>query len=94
MYKWGAQANQAFNSIRKAITEAPSLMSLDFSQDFTLYTFVSDRSYVAVLTQKNDLNNDIPISFMISSFKGAELKYPEVDQHSYVFFKAVKHFRS
>jgi hypothetical protein len=34
------------------IVEAPSLMSPDFSQDFTLYTFASDRSYVVVLTQK------------------------------------------
>jgi hypothetical protein len=70
LYKWGSQENQDFNSIRKSITEAPSLMSLDFSQDFTLYTFASDRSYVVVLTQKNVENNEIPISFMSSAFKG------------------------
>jgi hypothetical protein len=45
-------------------------MSPDFTKDFTLYTFASDRSYVAVLTQKNNDNNEIPISFMSSSFKG------------------------
>jgi hypothetical protein len=48
LYKWGSQENQDFNSIRKSITEAPSLMSHDVSQDFTLYTFTSDRSYVVV----------------------------------------------
>lgn len=69
MYKWGAQANQAFNSIRKSITEAPSLMSPDFSQDFMLYTFASNRSYAVVLTQKNVENSEIPISFMSSAFK-------------------------
>jgi hypothetical protein len=52
VFKWGSQENQAFHAIRQAITEAPSLMSPDFSKDFTLYTFASDRSYVAVLTQK------------------------------------------
>jgi hypothetical protein len=31
---------------------------------------------------------------MISSFKGDELNYPTIDQHVYVFFKVVKHFRS
>jgi hypothetical protein len=41
-YCWEPQESQAFDSIRKAIVEAPSLMNPDFSQDFTLYTFASD----------------------------------------------------
>jgi hypothetical protein len=94
LYRWGPQESQAFDSIRKSIIEAPSLMSPDFSQDFTLYTFASDRSYVVVLTQKNVESNEIPIAFMSSSFKGEELNYPAVDQQAYVVFKAVKHFRS
>jgi hypothetical protein len=93
-YHWGPQENQAFDSIKKSIVEAPSLMSPDFSQDFTLYTFASDRSYVVVLTQKNTESNEIPIAFMRSAFKGAELNYPAVDQQAYAVFKAVKHFRS
>jgi hypothetical protein len=44
-YHWGPTENQDFNAIKKAIIDAPSLMSPDFSQDFTLYTFASDRSY-------------------------------------------------
>jgi hypothetical protein len=43
----------------------------DFSKDFTLYTFASNKSYVAILTKKNDENNEIPISFMSFAFKGA-----------------------
>jgi hypothetical protein len=69
-------------------------MSPDFSQDFTLYTFASDRSYVVVLTQKNAENHEVPITFMSSAFKGDELNYPAVDQQAYVVFKAVKHFWS
>jgi hypothetical protein len=93
-YHWGPTENQAFNAIKKAIIDAPSLMSPDFSQDFTLYTFSSDRSYAAVLTQKNAENNEVPIAFMSSAFKGAELNYPVVDRQAYAVFKAVKHFRS
>jgi hypothetical protein len=78
-YHWGSLENQAFNAIKKAIIDTPSLMSLDFSQDFMLYTFASDRSYAAVLTQKNVENNEVPIAFMSSAFKGAELNYPVVD---------------
>ena len=69
-------------------------MSPDFSQDFTLYTFASDRSYVVVLTQKNAENNEVPITFMSSAFKGAELNYPAVNRQAYAVFKAVKHFWS
>jgi hypothetical protein len=69
-------------------------MSPDFSQDFTLYTFASDCSYVAVLTQKNAEKNEVPIAFMSSAFKGTELNYPAVDQQAYDVFKVVKHFQS
>jgi hypothetical protein len=69
LYRWGPQENQAFDSIRKAIIEAPSLTSLDFSQDFTLYTFSFDRSYIVVLTQKNAERNGIPNSFIRYSLK-------------------------
>jgi hypothetical protein len=93
-YHWGPLESQAFDSIKKAIIDAPSLMSHDFSQDFTLYTFASDRSYAIVLTQKNAENNEVPIAFMSAAFKGAELNYPTVDQQAYAIFKAVKHFRS
>jgi hypothetical protein len=93
-YHWGPLENQSFNAINKAIIDAPFLMSPDFSQDFTLYTFASDRSYAAVLTQKNVENNEVPIAFMSSSFKGVEINYPVVDRQAYVVFKVVKHFRS
>jgi hypothetical protein len=93
-YHWGPIENQAFNDIKKAIIDAPSLMSPDFSQDFTLYTFASDRSYAAVLTQKNSENNEVPIAFMSSAFKGVELNYPAVDRQAYAVFKAVENFWS
>ena len=91
-YRWGPQEIQAFESIKKAIIKAPSLMSPDFLQDFTLYTFTSDRSYATIITQKNTESKEVPIAFMRSSFKGAELNYPDVDQQAYVVFKVVKHF--
>jgi hypothetical protein len=93
-YHWGSLENQDFIAIKKAIIDAPSLMSPDFSQDFTLYTFSSDHSYAAILTQKNAENNEVPIAFMSSAFKGAEINYPAIDRQAYIVFKAVKHFRS
>ena len=79
-YHWGPQEGQSFDSIKKSIVEAPSLMSHDFSQDFTLYTFAFVWSYDAVLTQKKDESNEIPITFMSPAFKGEDINYLAVDQ--------------
>ena len=59
-----------------------------------LYTFSSDQSLVAVLTQKDDDNNEAPVSFMSTNLQGVELNYPTVDKHAYAVYKAVKHFSS
>jgi len=93
-YHWGPIENQDFNAIKKAIIDALSLMSPDFSQYFTLYTFSPDRSYATILTQKNVDNNEVPIAFMSFAFKGAKLNYPAVDRQAYAVFKAFTHFRS
>ena len=79
-FKWNADEKQSFRDILKAIAEAPTLISPDFSKPFILYTFASDSSYAVVLTQKNQENNEAPIAFTSSSLNGAELKYPEVDK--------------
>jgi hypothetical protein len=48
----------------------------------------------AVLTQKDDENNEAPVSFMSTSLQGAELNYPTIEKHAYALYKSVKHFRS
>jgi len=52
-FKWGKDEHEAFNLIKQAIINAPSLATTNFSEPFILYTFASDRSYAAILTQTN-----------------------------------------
>ena len=63
-FSWGDREKQSFIRIREAIVEAPALVSPDFKKDFILYTFAYDISYVVVLTQKNQQEDEVPISFM------------------------------
>ena len=93
IFNWGQTKKESFQKILESISEAPSLLSLEFNKDFILYTFASDISYAAVLTQLNQQNNEVPISFMSSNFKGAELNYHKVDKQDFAVFKAIKHFR-
>ena len=66
-FKWTDVDKNAFNKIKTYISHAPSLKSPNFEKDFILYTFASDDSLAAVLTQKEDGGDEYPISFMSTS---------------------------
>ena len=53
-FKWKKERREAFDNIKEAIAEAPTLRSPNFDNEFILYTFSSDHSNVVVLTQKNE----------------------------------------
>ena len=52
VYRWSDEAKKLFQRIKEAIAEAPVLVSPNFDKGFLLYTFASDVSYAAILTQK------------------------------------------
>ena len=90
-FKWTRERREAFENIKEAIVEAPTLRSPNFDNKFILYTFASDHSIVVVLTQKNE-GDEFSISFMGTSLQGAELKYPAINKQAFMVFKVVKHF--
>eukprot|EP00253_Pinus_taeda_P020679 PITA_20679 len=92
VYRWSDEAKKSFQQIKEAITKAPILVSPNFDKEFLLYTFASDISYAAILTQKNNDDNEVPISYMSSNLQGAELNYPDVEKQGFAVFKTVKHF--
>eukprot|EP00253_Pinus_taeda_P009129 PITA_09129 len=78
---------------QQAIVNAPSLAIPNFSNPFILYTFASNRSYAAILTQANQDKAEAPISFFSSNLQGAELNYSDVEKQEYVVFKEIKYFK-
>lgn len=66
-FKWGRDKYEAFNLMKQAIPNAPSLATPNFADPFILYTFTSDRSYAAILTQANQDKEEAPISFFSSN---------------------------
>jgi hypothetical protein len=93
-FKWDDGRKNAFSNINTAIYQSPVLRSPDFSKYFLLYTFSFDQSLVALLTHKDDDNNEVPVSFMSFNIQGAKLNYPPIDKQDYEVYKAIKHFRS
>eukprot|EP00253_Pinus_taeda_P036025 PITA_36025 len=92
-FKWGQDEHEAFNLIKQAIINAPTLATPNFSESFTLYTFASEKSYVAIITQANQEKAEAPITFFSSNLQSAELNYYDVEKQAYAVFKAVKYFK-
>lgn len=80
VFKWEKDERESFELIKKSIINAPSLTTPNFVKPFVLYTFPSDTSYVAVLTQLNEQNIGASISFFSSNLQGAELNYSAVEK--------------
>ena len=92
-FKWTDIEKVAFKYIKTTIAQAPSLKSPDFEKDFILYTFASDNSLTTILTQKGELGDEFPISFMSTELQGDELNYPTMEKQAYAVFKETKQFR-
>jgi hypothetical protein len=93
-FKWDDEKKRAFIDIKIAISQAPVLRSPNFSKYFFFDSFAFDQSLAVVLTHKDGDNNDALVSFMRINLQGVELNYTAIDNHAYVVYKAVKHFRT
>ena len=61
--KWNAEAKESFWEIKKAISEAPVLISPNFAKEFSVFSYASEHTIASVLLQKNDENQEQPIAF-------------------------------
>ncbi|XP_057863203.1 uncharacterized protein LOC131071404 [Cryptomeria japonica] len=80
---WTTEAKKAFEEIKSTIVEAPVLVSPDYARPFYVYSFSSEHTCAAVLTQKNEDKDEHPIAFMSAPLKDAELRYPNVEKQAY-----------
>lgn len=78
--KWKNERKEAFDKIKEAIAETPTLWSPNFDKEFILYTFASNHSTVLVLTHKSEVREEFLVSFMRTGLQGAELNYPAIEK--------------
>jgi ribonuclease HI len=91
--KWTTEPRESFVQIKKALTEAPVLISPDYSKDFLIFSFASCDTVAAVLLQKNDQGKEQPIAFYSRALRDAELWYEIMEKQAYALVKALKAFR-
>jgi len=91
--KWTPEAKKSFKDIKRAILEAPVLVSPNFSKDFLIFSFALEHMVAGVLLQKNQEGDEQPISFYRKTFKDAPLKYNIMEKYPYALIQALKEFR-
>ena len=72
--KWTVEAKQSFEEIKNALTQAPMLISSDFSKEFLVFTFASENTAAGVLLQKGQQGTKQPISFFSRTLANSDLK--------------------
>jgi hypothetical protein len=50
--KWNIESRQSFEKVKHALTQAPVLISLDYTKDFYLFSFASEHTIATILLQK------------------------------------------
>ena len=91
--KWNKEARNSFSNIIKALTEAPVLISPDYTKDFHVFSFGFEHMLAGVLLQKNTENLEQPIAFYNKILRDATPKYDIMDTQSYALVRALKEFR-
>jgi hypothetical protein len=75
------------------LTEAPVLISPNYSKDFLIFSFASFDTVAVVLLQKNEEGREQPISFFRKALRDAEIKYELMEKQAYALVKDLKDFR-
>jgi len=91
--KWNGVAKKSFESIKKAIMEAPTLISLDYSKEFHIFSFSSDDALVAVLLQADEEGSEHLVEFFSKTLRNAALRYDIIEKQAYALIKSLKAFR-
>ena len=73
--------------------EAPTLISLDYTKGFYIFSFASYDTVAAVILKKNDEGLYHRIAFFNRTLRDAELKYDPIEKQAYAFIKSLKNFR-
>jgi len=90
--KWTEAARRSFEAIKRAIMEAPTLISLDYTKEFYIFSFSSYDTLAAVLLQKNGERVEHPVAFFSKTLRDDKLRYDLIEKQAYALIKSLKAF--
>ena len=78
--KWNKESKNSLLKIKKALTEAPILISPNCTKYFHIFSFASKHIVARVLLRKNTESLEKPITFYRKILRDATLKYDIMDK--------------
>jgi hypothetical protein len=90
--RWTPQSRHSFEKIKKALTEAPVLISPNYSKGFLIFSFASPDIVAVVLLQTNDIGLEQPIAYFSQALRDAEVRYDTMEKQAYALVKSLKVF--
>ena len=90
--RWTDAARKYFDSIKKAIMQAPTLISPDYSKEFHLFSFASKDTIAAILLQQDEVGQEHPVVFFSKNMRDTELRYDIIEKQACALVKSLKAF--
>eukprot|EP00253_Pinus_taeda_P002846 PITA_02846 len=91
--KWTDVARRSFEAIKRAIMEAPTLISPNYSKEFHIFSFASGDTLATVLLHKDDEGSEHPMGCFNKTLRDAELRYDIIEKQVYALIKSLKDFK-
>ena len=95
-FVWGVEQEEAFRTLKEKLASSPILQAPDFSKDWHLYTDASGQAIGSVLTQEVEIDGKVrrlPVAYYSRTLRGAEERYPAVEQEALAIIESLKKFR-
>ena len=90
---WNASAEEAFQTLKQALTSAPVLAFPDFAKQFILYTDASNRAIGYVLGQRDDEGRERVIAYGGRALHQAETRYGITEKETLALVDGIRHFK-
>ena len=84
---------QAFESLKRALTEAPCLVHPDVGRPFVLQTDASNIAVGAVLLQKQEDGSEKPVGYFSKKLTSVQKRYCTFEKECLGFVLGTEHFR-
>jgi hypothetical protein len=84
-FRWDDKAIQSFEDIKDVVSQAPVLVSPEYSGDFMIFSFASQDTIAGVLLQKEVDDHEHPFAFMGKVLRDSELNYSITEKQAYAW---------
>lgn len=89
---WTAQLEEDFRKLKELLTVKPILQCPDYDQPFLLQTDASERGIGAVLSQRDENDQEHPVAYYSRKLLPREQRYSTVEKECLGIINALKHF--